>query len=75
MVRAEPRPHVVIDEVLADPPCGDAGDANGDGARDGKADEFVEIVNLGAEPVAIGGWCLNDDDVSAGARFRFPEDN
>ena len=31
---------VVIDEVLADPAPGEGGDANRDGLRDTKADEF-----------------------------------
>ena len=34
---------VVIDEILADPPTGSAGDANGDGTRNTYRDEFVEI--------------------------------
>ena len=69
----EARPRVVIDEILADPPSGPEGDANGDGLRDSKADEFVEVLNLGAEAVNIGGWTLSDDDVSEVRRFRFPE--
>ena len=72
-VSVEARPQIVIDEILADPPSGDAGDANGDGIRDGSADEFVEIVNTGHDPVDIGGWTLSDDDVSAERRFQFPE--
>ncbi|MCE2437840.1 MAG: lamin tail domain-containing protein [Candidatus Latescibacteria bacterium] len=47
---------VVIDEVLADPAPGPRGDANSDGVRDGKADEFVEIRNVDSKPVTIGGW-------------------
>ena len=67
------RPQVVIDEILADPPPGITGDANGDGLRDGQANEFVEILNWGGRPVDIGGWTLSDDDVSEKKRFRFPE--
>ncbi|MDE2890473.1 MAG: lamin tail domain-containing protein [Gemmatimonadota bacterium] len=63
---------VVIDEVLADPAPGPDGDANRDGVRDGKADEFVEIRNVDSEPVAIGGWWLSDDDVGSSGRFHFP---
>ncbi len=73
VVRVETRPEVVIDEILADPPSGLEGDANGDGVRDSKADEFVELLNLGPEPVDLGGWTLSDDDVSEANRFRFPE--
>lgn len=64
---------VVIDEVLADPGPGPAGDANRDGVRDGKADEFVEILNVDSKPVTIGGWWLSDDDVGPKGRFHFPE--
>lgn len=35
-----------INEVLANPPPGPDGDANGDGQRDAFEDEFIEIVNL-----------------------------
>jgi hypothetical protein len=36
---------LVINEVLADPPPGAAGDANRDGVRDAAQDEFIEITN------------------------------
>lgn len=49
-----------VTEILADPPDGDAGDANGDGARDPIEDEFIEIVNAGTTPVCLGGWALGD---------------
>jgi hypothetical protein len=49
-----------ITEILADPPDGDDGDANGDGARDPIEDEFVEIVNAGTTPVCLSGWALGD---------------
>ncbi|MGH9870235.1 MAG: lamin tail domain-containing protein [Candidatus Polarisedimenticolia bacterium] len=51
---------VVITEVLADPPAGAAGDANGDGRRDPSEDEFVEIVNAGPARVCLAGWTLGD---------------
>ena len=51
---------IVITEILADPPRGIAGDANGDGLRDASDDEFVEIVNTGTEPVCLTGWTLGD---------------
>ena len=62
-----------ISEILADPPPGLNGDANGDGKRDGREDEFVELWNAGTVPVPIGGWALGDDDASANRMFRFPE--
>ena len=64
---------VVIDEVLADPATGPNGDANRDGVRDGKEDEFVEIWNIDSKPVTIGGWWLSDDDAGATGRFYFPD--
>ena len=39
---------VVINEVLADPPSGDRGDANRDGIQNTYGDEFVEILNTGS---------------------------
>ncbi|NNF03009.1 MAG: T9SS type A sorting domain-containing protein, partial [Rhodothermales bacterium] len=61
---------IVINEVLADPPSGAAGDANGDGTRSSSEDEFVELANVGEAPVDIGGWMLGDDE---GVGFTFPE--
>ncbi len=51
---------LLITELLADPPDGPAGDANGDGVRDPSEDEFVEIVNAGKTPVCLSGWALGD---------------
>src|SRR5262249_8203376 len=34
-----------INEYLADPPAGPAGDANGAGSTDSSQDEFVEVIN------------------------------
>jgi hypothetical protein len=50
----------MITEILADPPKGPAGDANGDGVRDPSEDEFIEIVNTGKTPVCLSGWALGD---------------
>jgi hypothetical protein len=65
-----------LNEVLADPPVvtGDStqGDVNHDGVGDSFEDEFIELVNYGAQPVDISGWTLSDDD-SPGAEFTFPE--
>lgn len=60
-------------EVMADPPKGLLGDTNRDGIRESGGDEYVEIVNEGDAPVAIGGWSLGDDDVKGDGTFRFPE--
>jgi Lamin Tail Domain/IPT/TIG domain len=58
-----------INEYLADPPDGLAGDANGDGARDSSQDEFVEVINRTNIPVNVGGYSLSDAD---SLRFTFP---
>ncbi len=49
---------VTINEVLADPPEGLAGDANRDGVRDSSDDELVELVNALGDPVNISGWTI-----------------
>lgn len=51
---------IVINEILADPPAGSAGDANGDGVRSTSNDEFVEIYNHGSEAVDLSGWMVRD---------------
>ena len=58
----------IINEILADPASGDAGDANGDGERDSSEDEFVEIVNLSGAPIDISGWMVSD---AVGVRHVF----
>ena len=66
---------VVINEVLADPPSGDRGDANRDGMwpRTNYEDEFVEILNTGSDTIAIGGWQLTDNSKTS-KPFSFPSD-
>ncbi len=51
---------LAITEILADPPDGAGGDANGDGTRDPADDEFVELVNRGTTPICLTGWTLGD---------------
>lgn len=60
---------VIINEVLADPASGSAGDANGDGTRSATADEFIEFVSASATPIDLSGWAVADD---FGTRFVFP---
>ena len=62
---------IAIDEVLADPPSGSKGDANQDGVRQSYADEFIELVNTGADIISLAGWHLGDDD--AASLFAFPD--
>ncbi len=63
---------VFVSEVLADPPSGLPGDANGDGERETYADEFVELRNAGPDTVDISGWRLGDDDTAISGWFEFP---
>ncbi|MDZ4241574.1 MAG: lamin tail domain-containing protein [Candidatus Omnitrophota bacterium] len=51
---------IFIHEILADPPSGIAGDANGDGAGSTTQDEFVEVYNSSATQADISGWSLSD---------------
>lgn len=65
----------IINEVLFDPPGGDAGDANGDGTRSASADEFIEFVNDSDIEVDLSGFTLFDtDNLAIGEpRHTFPE--
>lgn len=51
---------VVINEVLADPPSGLAGDANGDGVGSTTQDEFIELYNNDASNADVSGWSIRD---------------
>lgn len=51
---------IVINEILADPHASQ-GDANADGIISTRDDEFVELLNTGADPVDLAGWTLHDD--------------
>ena len=62
-----PLPRVRLNEILPRP---DAIDWDGSGAVDAY-DEWIEIVNLGAEAIDLGGWAL--DDIPGGsAPYVFP---
>lgn len=50
---------VLINEVLADP-ASLSGDANYDGLASVTQDEFVEMVNTGADAVSLAQWTLSD---------------
>lgn len=60
---------VVINEVMADPPNGDAGDLNEDGIIDAKEDEFIELFNASERYLKLDGWTLED---GTKVRFTFP---
>lgn len=59
---------VVIDEIHPAPAASAYGDANHDGVRSDD-DEFIELLNREAFPVAIGGWTLAYGGFT---RFTFP---
>lgn len=71
----EPGQGFIINEVLFDPPSGDAGDANGDGTRSARDDEFIEFINDSPDVVDLSGFTLYDDDqLGTGTpRHTFPE--
>jgi uncharacterized protein (TIGR03437 family) len=58
---------LVINEVLADPPDGPAGDANHDGVRSGTDDEFIEIVNSSNSALDISDWTIRTKSFNNGA--------
>lgn len=60
---------LVFHEVLADPPPGLSGDANRDGKRRARDEEFVEIVNIGSTPLCLAGWTLEDAGRQGGHLF------
>ena len=65
--------NIVISEVLADPPEGQAGDANRDGQDNPHEDEFIELYNAGSRRISLAGWRLGDSG-SLSDYFRFPDD-
>jgi hypothetical protein len=60
---------VQISELLADPAPGLDGDANGDGERDARADEYIELQNLSDTTFDLSGWTLSDN---VSERYTFP---
>jgi hypothetical protein len=48
---------LIINELLADP----ARDWNGDGVVDFKTDEWIEVRNVGPDPIDLGTYWLRDD--------------
>src|SRR2546425_13163869 len=72
----DPSRAIFINEVLADPPDGVAGDANHDGVRDGTQDEFVELVNgTVTDYLNLSGWAIRTRPIRSSTettRFAFP---
>jgi len=61
---------IVINEILADPAVGIAGDANGDGVTSSTKDEFIELFNNSAVQIDLSFWSLSD---KVKTRHVFPE--
>ena len=61
---------ILINEVLADPPAGIAGDANHDGTRSATQDEFVELVNTTTRDIDISGYDLLTRGTSGNSTVR-----
>jgi hypothetical protein len=72
-LRILPRPRLLISEILADPPAGMRGDANGNGRRERYGDEFVELLNLGTTPLPLMGLRLKDTRSKPSRAFSFPD--
>ena len=51
---------IIINELLADPAPGLAGDANNDGIGSTTQDEFVELFNDSNTAVDLSGWSIRD---------------
>lgn len=64
-ISGETSREIYVNEALADPPDGVAGDANHDGVRSGSDDEFVELVNAQDDGVNISGWTVRTHSVSS----------
>jgi hypothetical protein len=58
---------LMINEFMADPPAGIAGDANQDGIRNA-GDRFIEIANISSHTVQLGGVVVSN---STGVRHLF----
>jgi hypothetical protein len=69
--RAPEPGEVLINELLADPPPASAGDANCDGTRDANDDEFIELVSLTGDRIALGNVEIRD---ATGLRHAFADD-
>ncbi|MFQ5637623.1 MAG: lamin tail domain-containing protein [bacterium] len=68
---------LVVNELMFDVPQDDGGtseiegDANGDGTRSPRGDEFIEIANISDSDVDVGGYQFLQRDL--GVVFTFPE--
>lgn len=67
-------PDVQINELLAGPSTGPAGDSNGDELTDSGDDEFVELINSSASDQDLSGWTLRTGKslATVADKFTFP---
>ncbi|MCX8107283.1 MAG: lamin tail domain-containing protein, partial [Verrucomicrobiae bacterium] len=65
LVKTAPPARIVISEFLAD-------NETGVRDRDGTHADWIELRNLGDEPVSLEGWFLTDDAVNP-TKWRFPD--
>lgn len=61
---------LLLNEFLADPPLGVLGDANEDGERDAKQDEFLEFINVSDSIIDLSGMGIYDSEA---LRHRLPD--
>lgn len=59
---------LIINEVLYDPPSGEAGDANGDGTRSSMEDEFIEFINNSTTSLDVSGYMIFDFSIEDGTK-------
>jgi hypothetical protein len=70
VLAAPARGQVVLNELMPDP-ASDWSPTDGDEVYDSLDDEWVEVLNVGAEPVDITGWRLRDAVSDSSWRFGF----
>jgi len=54
---------LILNEIHADPAIGIKGDANKDGQRDAREDEFLEFINTSIEVINISGYKVFDSNM------------
>ncbi len=60
---------LVLNEILADPPSGHAGELNAGGTRRRREEQFIEILNTGDQPLCLTGWRLSSAGPGGGHLF------
>ncbi len=73
---APPSPYInkgdlILTEIMFDPPSDSIGDANGDGTRDSRSDEFIELYNRGSSTIDLSGYQILESN--GFPVFTFPQ--